>query len=126
MEHRLPLLAREALQMGVVDALGPADPRAFREEVEAMAARLAAAPVFDEALAGKQRSRADDEARRPLADYRAAELERMRLNFYGFDPSYHVARYRFVHRTAHAWTPLYLAAHRRLGWRVPELAAGVA
>ena len=40
----------------------------------------------------------------------------MRLNFYGFDPSYHIARYRFVHRTPHAWTPLYLAGHRRLDW----------
>lgn len=126
MGHRLPLLAREALQMGVVDAVGAADTGSFRQEVEAMAAGLAAEPAFNEALAAKQRSRADDEARRPLADYRAAELERMRLNFYGFDPSYHVARYRFVHRTAHAWTPLYLAAHRRLGWRVPDPAAGVA
>jgi putative two-component system protein, hydrogenase maturation factor HypX/HoxX len=34
-----------------------------------------------------------------------------------------VARYRFVHRTPHAWTPLYLAAHRRLGWQVPADAA---
>ena len=37
----------------------------------------------------------------------------MRLNFYGFDPSYHVARYSFVHRRPHSWTPLHLARHRR-------------
>jgi putative two-component system hydrogenase maturation factor HypX/HoxX len=37
----------------------------------------------------------------------------MRMNFYGFDPSYHIARHRFVYRTAHAWTPLHLARHRR-------------
>jgi putative two-component system hydrogenase maturation factor HypX/HoxX len=36
------------------------------------------------------------------------------MNFYGFDPSYHVARYRLVKRTPHAWTPLYLARHRRV------------
>jgi len=36
------------------------------------------------------------------------------MNFYGFDPSYHVARYRLVQRTPHAWTPLYLARHRRV------------
>ncbi len=52
---------------------------------------------------------------RPLADYRADELARMRMNFYGFDPSYHIARHRFVHRTPHAWTPLHLARHRRPG-----------
>jgi len=38
----------------------------------------------------------------------------MRLNFFGFDPSYHVARYNFVHRVPHSRTPLHLALHRRL------------
>jgi putative two-component system hydrogenase maturation factor HypX/HoxX len=52
---------------------------------------------------------------RPLADYRSCELARMRMNFYGFDPSYHIARHRFVYRTPHAWTPLHLAGHRRAG-----------
>jgi putative two-component system hydrogenase maturation factor HypX/HoxX len=60
----------------------------------------------------KQRLRADDEARKPLAAYRAEELERMRRNFYGFDPSYHVARHHFVHRKPHAWTPRHLCLHR--------------
>ena len=36
----------------------------------------------------------------PLAAYRDEELARMRRNFYGFDPSYHVARHHFVHRQA--------------------------
>lgn len=46
------------------------------------------------------------------ADYRKEELSRMHRNFYGFDPSYHVARYHFVHKLAHAWTPRHLAIHR--------------
>ena len=49
-----------------------------------------------------------------MSDYRKAELDRMHLNFFGFDPSYHVARYRLVHRTPHAWTPLHLARHRSM------------
>jgi putative two-component system protein, hydrogenase maturation factor HypX/HoxX len=53
-----------------------------------------------------------DELQRPLADYRSEELRRMRLNFYGFDASYHVARHHFVHRKPHAWTPRHLALHR--------------
>jgi putative two-component system hydrogenase maturation factor HypX/HoxX len=36
----------------------------------------------------------------------------MRLNFYGFDPSYHVARYHFVYKLPKARTPHYLARHR--------------
>jgi len=51
-------------------------------------------------------------ARRPLAAHRGAELQRMQRNFYGFDPSYHVARHHFVHRKPHAWTPRHLARHR--------------
>jgi putative two-component system hydrogenase maturation factor HypX/HoxX len=50
--------------------------------------------------------------RKPLAAYRADELARMHRNFYGFDPSYHVARHHFVHRKPHAWTPRHLALHR--------------
>jgi putative two-component system hydrogenase maturation factor HypX/HoxX len=45
----------------------------------------------------------------------------MRLNFYGFDPSYHFARHHFVRRVPHAWTPLHLARHRRRMWRRQEL-----
>jgi putative two-component system hydrogenase maturation factor HypX/HoxX len=41
----------------------------------------------------------------------------MKLNFYGFDPSYHVARYKFVRRVPQAWTPLHLARHRQLRYR---------
>jgi putative two-component system hydrogenase maturation factor HypX/HoxX len=36
----------------------------------------------------------------------------MHRNFYGFDPSYHVARHHFVTRKPHAWTPRHLATHR--------------
>ncbi|MHB2018270.1 MAG: hypothetical protein ACYCW6_15070 [Candidatus Xenobia bacterium] len=39
----------------------------------------------------------------------------MQLNFYGFDPSYHVARHHFVHKLPRAWTPLHLARHRSVG-----------
>ena len=38
-------------------------------------------------------------------------------NAAGFDPSYHVARYHFVHRVPHAWTPLHLARHRQNMWQ---------
>ena len=53
-----------------------------------------------------------DETAKPLDKYREEELERMKLNFYGFDPSYHVARYHFVHKLPKARTPYYLASHR--------------
>ena len=48
-----------------------------------------------------------------LVTVQQSALQHMHRNFYGFDPSYHVARYHFVHRVPHAWTPLHLARHRR-------------
>ena len=120
MGHRLPLGTRAAAAMGLVDDVGPADTAGFASYVATEAARLATRPDYARLLAEKTKRRGRDEATKSLQAYRREELERMKLNFYGFDPSYHVARYRFVHRTPHAWTPLYLAAHRRLGWRTPR------
>jgi len=111
MGRRLPMLAGEAERLGLIDAVGPNDRIAFRDWSIARAAELADHGL-EGRLAAKRERRRRDEAERPLERYREAELERMRMNFYGFDPSYHVARYRLVQRTPHAWTPLYLARHR--------------
>jgi putative two-component system hydrogenase maturation factor HypX/HoxX len=116
MTRRLPIGAPEARALGLIDAHGGSDAVSFRELVDAYADRLAKSDRFTQVLADKRTQRARDERARALADYRAEELERMRMNFYGFDPSYHIARHRFVHRTPHAWTPLHLAQHRRLGF----------
>jgi putative two-component system hydrogenase maturation factor HypX/HoxX len=113
MARRLPLGMPEARRIGLIDDHAGPEATTFRELVDARAATLAASHGFAEALADKRRRRALDEQIRPLADYRAEELARMRLNFYGFDPSYHIARHRFVYRSPHAWTPLHLAHHRR-------------
>jgi len=116
MARRLPLGAPEAAALGLIDAHAGPDEVSFRALVGAHAAALAEGDRFKHALAEKRTRRARDERVRALADYRADELERMRMNFYGFDPSYHIARHRFVHRTPHAWTPLHLARHRRIGF----------
>ncbi len=113
MGRRLPMLAGEAERLGLVDAVGPNDRLAFRDWTIKQAAALAESRL-DALLEAKRQQRDRDQAERPLEAYRATELERMRMNFYGFDPSYHVARYRLVQRTPHAWTPLYLARHRRV------------
>jgi putative two-component system protein, hydrogenase maturation factor HypX/HoxX len=112
MGRRLPLGAPEARALGLIDDHAGPDIATFHALIEAEALSLAV--HFAQNLAQKRARRACDERVRPLADYRNHELARMRMNFYGFDPSYHIARHRFVHRTPHAWTPLHLARHRRL------------
>jgi len=114
MSHRLPLVASEAHDLGLIDGEWGQSVAEFRLEILRRAAAWADEPEWSIRLAHKRKRRAEDEAHCPLAVYRAAELERMRRNFYGFDPSYHVARYNFVYKVPHSRTPLYLAAHRRL------------
>ena len=117
MRHRLPMSAGESVHCGFYDACLPAP--GFAVDVARRAAELAAAPDIETQIAAKAARRAADEANKPLAEYRAAELAEMRRNFYGFDPSYHVARYHFVARSPHSWTPRHLARHRDLDWRIP-------
>jgi putative two-component system protein, hydrogenase maturation factor HypX/HoxX len=114
MSSRLPLGVAAAMRIGLIDGhAGPAhtDFLAYLDERVRSLVRSDQYPVR---LAEKKQRRRNDEAAKPLASYRDGELEQMRLNFFGFDPSYHVARHRFVHRTPHAWTPLYLARHRSI------------
>lgn len=114
MNHRLPLLARDAVVMGLANECLPAGPGECIKRVEERATALAEEEAWSERLDAKLERRAADEAAKPLAVYRSEELARMKLNFYGFDPSYHVARYKFVYRVPQAWTPRYLARHRQL------------
>jgi putative two-component system hydrogenase maturation factor HypX/HoxX len=112
MHNRLPVAAAQAAALGLVDTALDGDPAAFHATVASRAQALAVDPGFEATLHAKARRRADDEAARPLAVYRAEELERMKLNFYGFDSSYHVARHAFVTKVPRSRTPLWLAKHR--------------
>ena len=120
MGNRLPIGARQAAALGLVDAVLDADAATLTEAVTERALGIATADDFHARLAARNARRDADESARPLAACRAAELERMRLNFYGFDPSYHVARHRFIYRTPHSWTPRHLAIHRHVRGRPPN------
>ncbi len=109
---RLPMGPAEAVDLGLGDARLAGDRQSFTAQVHERARGLAAEPGFADHLAEKRARRIADEAAKPLRQYRDEELERMRLNFYGFDPSYHVARYNFVHKVAKSRTPLTIARHR--------------
>jgi putative two-component system hydrogenase maturation factor HypX/HoxX len=110
-ESRLPLGAEAAASLGLIDGHWGASPAEFLERTLVEAQAMATGDIASR-LSAKKARRDQDEASKPLAAYREEELERMRLNFYGFDSSYHVARYNFVRKVAKARTPLYLARHR--------------
>ena len=111
-QARLPVGTEEARDWGLIDGSFGASVAEFRSGLETFASELAASPDLERRLSAKRLSRLADEAEKPLAQYRAEELEHMKLNFYGFDPSYHVARWNFIGKVPKSRTPLYLARHR--------------
>ena len=115
-QGRLPIGAPQAAVLGLVDDHFGATPSAFRAEVEARAQAIASNPAFERLLDDKNVRRATDEARKPLDAYRDEEITRMQQNFFGFDPSYHVARDHFVRKVPRSRTPLHLARHRTQAW----------
>lgn len=117
MQARLPMGGKEALRLGLANRIIEAGRVEFAQTVTALARELASAPDLSERLALKRRRREADEAEKPLSAYRSEELRRMHRNFYGFDPSYHVARYNFVHKVAKSRTPLTIARHRDMARR---------
>jgi putative two-component system hydrogenase maturation factor HypX/HoxX len=116
-QGRQPVAAGAAKAMGLIDAHFGATPALFRAEIAARAQALAASPELPRLVAERNGRRKNDEAAKPLETYRAEELARMKLNFFGFDPSYHVARYHFVCKVPRSRTPLWLARHRSGGAR---------
>lgn len=115
MRARLPMGATAARNLGLIDRIvtpRQSSPEAAADDAVVLAQELARDPGHALRVAAKQARRAADEAARPLAAYRDDELERMRLNFYGFDPSYHVARHNFIYKIPKSRTPLTLARHR--------------
>jgi len=112
-QGRLPMGTGAAVGLGLIDAHFGASPASFLAGAIGMT-RTMLENDFDERIAAKQARRRDDEATKPLATYRDAELEKMRLNFFGFDSSYHVARRQFVSKIPKARTPSFLARHRSL------------
>ena len=111
-EARLPIGTREAKSLGLVDDFFATTQETFRTELNQRLNQLASATDFSAQLNRKREQRAADEAEKPLSAYREEELARMNLNFYGFDPSYHVARYNFVYKVPKSRTPITIARHR--------------
>jgi len=112
-QARLPMGVDEAKTLGLIDEILPRTCQDFQVALQGKAERIANESGFPDQLVGKCTKIEQDMNLKPLDAYRAEELERMTLNFYGFDPSYHVARHDFVFKVPKSRTPLYLASHRR-------------
>src|SRR5258708_27698892 len=97
-ETLLPISTRTAHQIGLIDDAFAEDAASFRQRISQLAEELARSPRYTHLLEEKRHSRQTDEDRKPLQAYREEELHEMRLNFFGADRSYHLARQRFVYK----------------------------
>jgi putative two-component system hydrogenase maturation factor HypX/HoxX len=93
-----PVGTARAVHLGLLDGAFGATVEGFEEQVRLLARRLAAASSFGDQLAAKRRARARDERSKPLAEYRAEEMARTHVCFFGPDRSYHEARSRFTRK----------------------------
>ncbi|MFJ4775729.1 hydrogenase maturation protein [Streptomyces sp. NPDC088762] len=105
----LPLSADAARRLGLTDRTLTCGPQAFAAETARLAARLAASPATQAAIARKKDRRGHEEAVRPLSAYREAELARMRETFFDPQAPYHALRRAFVRKEPPDRTPPHLA-----------------
>ncbi|QGM96902.1 hydrogenase maturation protein [Methylocystis parvus] len=91
-----PMGTDEAKRIGFVDGVFAGDVAGFERQVAAQAASIASRGDFWNLLRDKHERRVNDERAKPLAAYRAEELAKMKVNFFGPDAAYHRARENFV------------------------------
>jgi putative two-component system protein, hydrogenase maturation factor HypX/HoxX len=127
-----PIGTQAAQEIGFLDDAFGEGAEAFEAELRKRTRRLAQDPEFRAILRRKHERRLDDESVKPLASYRAEELGRMKINFFGPDPAYHDARRRFVfkenpppqenkHKSGAATIATPSLSSRSAGWRLARV-----
>ncbi|MGH6796336.1 MAG: hydrogenase maturation protein [Methylocella sp.] len=100
-----PMGTREAKAIGFIDDSFGGDAGAFERALADKAKQLSQRDDFWRLLREKHERRIAHERAKPLASYRAEELNHMHANFYGPDQAYHLARQHFVYKGRPAHTP---------------------
>ena len=108
----LPVSPAAALRSGLVNQVIAADAVGYRAHVVILAEQLARSPDYAARLAAKAGQLTAAEQHRPLAAYRAAELDIMSRNFSGSREPYPQLRRAFVYKEKPSHTPPHLARHR--------------
>ena len=114
MDRRMPIGSEQAQEIGLIDGVFGRTPAEFRGKLADKVLSLINSVEFQKFIEDKRKERTSSEWLSLIERCKKEELENMRLNFYGFDTSYHIARYYFVYRLPHFRTPPYLGIHRRL------------
>jgi putative two-component system hydrogenase maturation factor HypX/HoxX len=109
-ERALPVGADAAQRLGLVDQVIACPPGEFADQVAERAAALARHRGTGPRIAEKKAALERAQREKPLAEYRAEELARMRAVFDDPDAPYHALRRAFVRKERPGCTPEHLAA----------------
>lgn len=124
-EQRLPVSAKKAWRIGLIDKMLDKQHNIFYAQVKHLANTYVNDPEnLRNCLAKKAKTRCFDESIKPLAAYRQFELTHMYKNFYGND-DYHAARQAFVYKAgSEKATPENIAIHRHSQAVINKLSLG--
>jgi putative two-component system hydrogenase maturation factor HypX/HoxX len=112
-EQRLPVSAKKAWHMGLIDKVLDKNHKIFAAQIKHLANTFVAdKDLLKKTLKEKSETRCFDESTKALASYRKFELTQMHANFYGND-AYHQARKNFVYKISDNKTPENIALHRQ-------------
>jgi putative two-component system hydrogenase maturation factor HypX/HoxX len=112
-EQRLPVSAKKAWHMGLIDKVLDKNHKIFAAQIKHLANTFVAdKDLLQKTLKEKSETRCFDESTKALASYRKFELTQMHANFYGND-AYHQARKNFVYKISDNKTPENIALHRQ-------------
>ena len=88
-EQRLPVSAKKAWHMGLIDKVLDKNHKIFAAQIKHLAnTYVADKDLLQKTLKEKAETRCFDEATKGLASYRQFELTQMHANFYGNNVSY--------------------------------------
>ncbi len=93
-----PMSADEAVHIGMADLVFEEDWAIYHQQVEEYCNNINANINVDEYLRNKQKELDAQEAKKPLIEYRNAELVQMKKTFYDPTSSYHALRRAFVYK----------------------------
>jgi putative two-component system protein, hydrogenase maturation factor HypX/HoxX len=112
LSERLPVDAGQAQGLGIVDAVGPAEPDVFVSWLRDLADECAGDDRWPALVAARRERLAG--LRRPLSYYETCELAQMAADIFDDRQEFTAKRKAFVYKQRPTETPLRLARHRLL------------
>ena len=113
MENCLPLGAKRAKNIGLVDYVFNEDENSYKTQLKEFCEKIATCDEYYDLLDKKIENRQKDEKVKGIQKYRDEELEHMYKSFYDANSEFNKLRCEFVYKVTPKHTPKRLAIHRK-------------